>query len=270
MSEIEPLGTAAPKLRPRRRKVTVVGVLGELFITAGVFVLLFLGWQVWLNDIIVGAEQSNAASELSEQWENQTDDSSAEPAPDDAPDAAPTEVVPAAGDPLVAAKPADAASFANIIIPRLGADYIRPIAEGTGNNVINNPSTGVGHYKESQMPGEVGNFAVAAHRTTYGAPFHNIDKLVVGDSIIVETQDGWYKYIYRGTQYVRPTGVDVLEQVPQFPGMASTDRILTMTSCHPKFSAAERIIAYGVFDSWYPRAGGAPTEISTLVQAGGN
>jgi len=270
MSEIEPLGTAAPMKRPRRRKVTVVGVLGELFITAGVFVLLFLGWQVWLNDIIVGAEQSSAANELSESWDTGTDDATAAPSPDASPDAAAPEVLPDPNDPLVAAKPADAASFANIIIPRLGADYIRPIAEGTGGNVINNPKTGVGHYKESQMPGEVGNFAVAAHRTTYGAPFHDIDRLVVGDSIIVETQDGWYKYIYRGTQYVRPTGVDVIEPVPTFPGVAATDRVITMTSCHPKFSAAERIIAYGVFDSWYPRAGGAPTEISTLVQAGGN
>jgi sortase A len=272
MSEIEPLGTAAPKRRPRRPKVTLVGVLGELFITAGVFVLLFLGWQVWLNDIIVGAEQTSAASELSEQWDNaDTDDEATEtPAPTETPGAETPEVQPSASEPVVATAPADAASFANIIIPRLGADYIRPIAEGTGNNVINNRKTGVGHYTESQMPGEVGNFAVAAHRTTYGAPFHDIDKLVVGDSIIVETADGWYKYVYRGTQYVRPTGVDVLEPVPQFPGVSSTDRVITMTSCHPKFSAAERIIAFGVFDSWYPRAGGAPAEIATLVQAGGN
>ena len=144
MSEIEPLGTAAPMKRPRRRKVTVVGVLGELFITAGVFVLLFLGWQVWLNDIIVGAEQSSAANELSESWDTGTDDSTAAPSPDASPDAEAPEVLPDPSDPLVAAKPADAASFANIIIPRLGSDYIRPIAEGTGGNVINNPKTGVG------------------------------------------------------------------------------------------------------------------------------
>jgi len=270
MSEKKPRGTAAPALRPRRRKVGVIGVLGELFITAGVFVLLFIGWQVWLNDIIVGAEQTNAASELSQQWEDAAPtEEPVEPAPD--PDAGATPEVPAGeGEPVVAAAPGAAESFANIIIPRLGSDYIRSIAEGTGANVINNREAGVGHYEQSQMPGEVGNFAVAAHRTTYGAPFHDIEKLVVGDSIIVETQDGWYKYIYRGTQYVRPTGVDVLLPVPQFPGVAATDRVITMTSCHPKLSSAERIIAFGVFDSWYPRSGGAPTEISTLAQAGGN
>jgi sortase A len=134
--------------------------------------------------------------------------------------------------------------------------------------VLNNRKTGVGHYPQTQMPGEVGNFAVAAHRTTYGAGFHDINSLLVGDSIYVETADGWYKYVYRGTEYVRPTGVGVLEPVPQVAGVASTDRIITMTSCHPYFSAAERIIAYGVFETWFPRAGGPPPEIATLVQAG--
>jgi len=282
MTDIEPApvepSPAEPALRrPRRQRATVVGVLGELFITAGVFVLLFLGWQVWLNDIIVGAEQTSAANELAEQWEqNGADDPAPTVAPTDtptySPTAAPTET-PAPvdpGEPVVAAKPAAAESFANLIIPRLGADYRRPIAEGVGLNVLNNRKTGVGHYPQTQMPGEVGNFAVAAHRTTYGAGFHDINTLLVGDSIYVETADGWYKYIYRGTEYVRPTGVGVLDPVPQVEGMASTDRIITMTSCHPYFSAAERIIAYGVFDTWYPRAGGPPAEIATLVQAGAN
>ena len=271
----EPAPADRPLRRPRRQKATVVGVLGELFLTAGVLVLLFLGWQVWLNDIIVGAEQTSAANELAEQWEQgATDDPGSTPTPSEtpapaetsAPTATPVAVDP--GEPVVAAVPAAGVSFANLIVPRLGADYRRPIAEGVGLNVLNNRKTGVGHYPQTQMPGEVGNFAVAAHRTTYGAGFHDINTLLVGDSIYVETADGWYKYVYRGTEYVRPTGVGVLDPVPQVAGVASTDRIITMTSCHPYFSAAERIIAYGVFDSWYPRAGGPPAEIATLVQAG--
>ena len=283
MTDIEPAPLTPAPLeptrgalkRPRRQKATVVGVLGELFITAGVVVLLFLGWQVWLNDIIVGAEQTSAANELAEQWEQQGAD---DPAPDPAQTPDPTDTASPAetpapvdpGEPVVAKPPAAAESFANLIIPRLGADYRRPIAEGIGSNVLNNRKTGVGHYPQTQMPGAVGNFAIAAHRTTYGAGFHDINTLLVGDSIYVETADGWYKYIYRGTEYVRPTGVGVLDPVPQVAGVASTDRVITMTSCHPYFSAAERIIAYGVFDTWYPRAGGAPAEIATLVQAGAN
>jgi sortase A len=232
--------------------VTVTGVLGELLVTAGVLVFLFLGWQLWLNDIIVGSQQTQAAQELAQRW-------ATEPT-------VPAESVP--GEPVVLEKPQAGATFANLIIPRLGADYRRSIAEGTGHSVLSNPAAGIGHYGETQMPGAVGNFAVAAHRTTYGAPFHDVENLVVGDSIFVETADGWYRYVYRTTEYVRPTGVGVLEPVPQVLDAASTDRIITLTSCHPLFSAAERIISYGVFDTWYPRDGGPPAEIATLVQAG--
>jgi len=283
MTDIEPapLTPATPESapaelrRPRRQKATVLGVLGELCITGGVVVLLFLGWQVWLNDLIVGAEQTSAANALAEQWDNQAAASAtasptpdATEAPDETPAAPPAPVDP--GEPVVAAPPAASVSFANLIIPRLGADYRRPIAEGIGSNVLNNRKTGVGHYPQTQMPGAVGNFAVAAHRTTYGAGFHDINTLLVGDSIYVETADGWYKYVYRGTEYVRPTGVGVLDPVPQVAGVASTDRVITMTSCHPYYSSAERIIAYGVFETWYPRAGGPPAEIAPLVQAGAN
>jgi sortase A len=279
MREIDAVPGDQPMRRPRRRRASLVGVLGELFVTAGVLVLLFLGWQVWLNDIIVGAEQTSAASELAAKWDRPVASAppSATPTPTGSPtpaetaapgDAAPVRVDP--GEPVVAKAPAEAVSFANLIVPRLGADYRRPIAEGVGLDVLNNRKTGVGHYPETQMPGQVGNFAVAAHRTTYGAGFHDINNLVVGDNIYVETADGWYQYVYRGTEYVRPTGVGVLEPVPQAAGLASTDRVITMTSCHPYFSSAERIIAYGVFETWYPRAGGPPAEIATLVQAGAN
>ena len=256
--------------RPRRPRVSVLGVLGEVLVTAGVLVLLFLGWQVWLNDIIVGAEQTSAANELADKWEDEGAPSAAPTAtPDPVETEEPAEPVDP-GEPVVAAKPPTAESFANLIVPRLGADYRRPIAEGVGFNVLNNRTTGVGHYPQTQMPGEMGNFAIAAHRTTYGAPFHDINNLVVGDNIYVETQDGWYQYVYRGTEYVRPTGVGVLDPVPQVAGMAATDRVITLTSCHPFLSSAERVIAYGVFETWYPRAGGPPAEIATLVQAGGN
>jgi sortase A len=266
MSETERAPVEAASAAPSRRRLSIVGVLGELFITAGVLVLLFLGWQVWLNDIIVGAEQTSAANELAEQWDNGNAGPTSTPTEGPAETAEPVDP----GEPVVAAPPAVGASFANLIVPRLGADYRRPIAEGVGFGVLNNRKTGVGHYPQTQMPGEVGNFAVAAHRTTYGAGFHDINKLLVGDSIYVETEDGWYKYVYRGTEYVRPTGIGVLEPVPQVADATSTDRIITMTSCHPYFSSAERIIAYGVFETWYPRAGGPPAEIATLVQAGAN
>jgi sortase A len=244
----------------KKRRVSVVGVLGEIFITAGIVILLYLAWELWLNDLIFGASQSQVASSLSQEW--QSDFSTAEPTPSADPTTDPVA-------PVVMAVPKTNAPFATLIIPRLGADYHRPIAQGTGTRVLNNAKLGMGHYANTQLPGEVGNFALASHRSAYGGAFHIINQLVVGDSIIVETADGWYKYIYRDTEYVKPTGVGVILPVPQQNGLAPTQRIITLTTCNPLYSSAERMVAYGVFDSWYPRAGGPPAEIAGLVAAAG-
>ncbi|MBC7724176.1 MAG: class E sortase [Burkholderiaceae bacterium] len=240
------------RLRSRRR-VSIIGVFGELLITAGVFVFLFLGWQLWLNDIVVGHEQQSQALAFS-------DELSGASAPHTVPPADPT--VPA--EPVVGVAPAETTQFANVYIPRFGADYVRTIAEGvSASNVL---KTGVGHYPGTQMPGEIGNFAVAAHRTTYGAPFNLIGTLQAGDRIIVQTADGWYTYVFRSLEYVRPTGVGVLDPVPQQSAdVTPTARVMTMTSCNPMLSAAERIVAYSVLESWQPASAGPPGEIAALV-----
>jgi sortase A len=123
------------------------------------------------------------------------------------------------------------------------------------------------------MPGEVGNFAVASHRSAYGGNLHLIHQLHVGDHLFVETQDGWYQYSFRNLEYVQPTGVGVLDPVPQTPGVQPTDRVITLTSCNPFYSTAERIVAYGMFDKFYPRdpsqpGGGAPAEVLKTVEGG--
>lgn len=234
-----------------RRRVSVVGIIGELFITAGVVVLMFLGWQVWLGNLIQGNEQKDESVALSQTWNK-----------GEAPEVATVGRVDP-GPPVVDAAPENAVQFGNIIIPRFGADYIRPIREGIGvEDVLN---LGVGHYPGSSMPGAVGNAAFAAHRTGHGSPFFDIEKLVIGDHIFIETEAGWYQYSMRSLEYVQPTGVGVLAPVPQVPGATPTDRILTLTSCNPVFTADERIILYALYDTWYPRAGGAPPEIATLV-----
>jgi sortase A len=236
-----------------RRKVSVVGILGELFITAGVLVLMFLGWQVWLGNLIDGNAQKNESVALSQTWNK-----------GQAPAAVSNER-PDPGPPVVGTAPGNAVQFGNMIIPRFGADYIRPIREGIGvEDVLN---LGVGHYPGTAMPGAVGNAAFAAHRTGHGSPFFDIEKIQVGDHIFIETEDGWYQYSMRSIEYVQPTGVDVLAPVPQAPGVEPKDRILTLTSCNPVFTASERIILYSTYDTWYPRAGGAPAEIAAVAGA---
>ncbi|WP_423921084.1 class E sortase [Frigoribacterium sp. 2-23] len=224
--------------RPRRRRrLSFVSVLGELLITAGALVLLFIGWQQWFNDLVVANEYKNDAAQLSQQFAQ-----SASPAPDST--ASPA-------DPPVGAKPADAQTFANFYVPRFGADYAVPIAGGT-STVRTLNKIGIGHYDTTQMPGEVGNFGLAAHRTTYGAPFNKIADLQQGDKLYVQTAEGWYTYSFRNLQYVQATQVSVLQPVPDAPDVstASGERLITLTSCNPMFTAQERIVAYGVFDSW--------------------
>lgn len=238
--------------------MSVVGVLGELLITAGLFVLAFLGYQVWLGDIIVGGQINAESQEQSSEWNA------------DYSDVPPSEE----GDPVlsdavpVTPVPGNAQYFANLIIPRFGGDYSRKIAEGVGTVDVLNKAF-IGHYPTTQMPGQAGNFALASHRSSGGGNFHDLHQLVVGDHIYVETPDGWYQYTFRNLEYVRPTGVGVLNPVPQADGVEATQSYITLTTCNPFFSTAERIIAYGTYDGFYSRAGGVPAEIATNVNGAG-
>jgi sortase A len=251
--------TAAGKtIRRPRRRISVVGVLGELLITAGALVLAFLGYQAWLGDVIVGGQLNGQAGELAEAWGAGYSDVP----PSEAGDPSLSE------DPPVRAAPPNAERFANLIIPRFGGDYYRPIAEGVGTADVLNKGN-IGHYPTTQMPGAPGNFGLASHRSSGGGNFHDLHQLQVGDHIYVETADGWYQYTFRNLEYVRPSGVGVLNPVPQITGVEATERYITLTTCNPFFSTAERIIAYGVYDSFYPRAGGVPAEIASNVTGAG-
>ncbi|PJJ65282.1 class E sortase [Compostimonas suwonensis] len=249
-----------PRNRRRRSRPTFFGVLGEVLITGGVVVLLFLGWQLWWNDWIMSNQQASAAQDLTQQFienDRATQD----------PTAPPPDPAVGYGDPVVGAAPTDGEAFAVLYIPRYDINKPRKIAEGTGTNVLNSEYLGIGHYPGTQMPGEVGNFAVAAHRSAYGGGMHLINEFQLGDPIYVQTQDGWYTYRFRDLEYVQDTQVDVLNPVPGVDGIAPTDRIITLTSCNPLYSTAERIIAYGVFESWQPTSAGPPADIAAAVNA---
>ncbi|WP_157428024.1 class E sortase [Agromyces salentinus] len=251
---------ASANRRPRHR-VSVVGVLGELLLTAGVLILLFLGWQLWWNDAIMASQQSSAASAQSAEWAEQ-----ARAEQSDTPAPAPEDY----GDPVVGpAEYPNGESFAVMYVPRFDApgthDSVRQIAEGYGLDVLNSFETGVGHYPGTQMPGQVGNFAIAAHRSAYGGGMHEIEQFQLGDPIYIQTRDGWYTYRFRDFEYVTPDTVDVLAAVPHQPEAQPTDRIITLTTCNPLYSTAERLVAYGVLDSWRPASAGPPEEIADIV-----
>jgi sortase A len=240
----------------------IIGVVGEVLMTAGIFVLLFLGWHVWYNDLVSGIAQNNAGAELSNQWDNVP---LSVPEFDRNPgDSSGARLSP---EPPVTASPALNARFATLIVPRFGDTFERAIAYGVDpKKVLNVRSAGLGHYPQTNELGELGNFAIAGHRTTFGAPLGNIDQLRVGDRLYVESEAGWYVYRYRNLEYVWPKDVAVLKPVP-WSNVAATDRLLTLTSCHPKLSSAERVIAYSVFETFVPRDRGAPSEVAAMKAA---
>ncbi|TFB57540.1 class E sortase [Cryobacterium sp. Hz7] len=256
----------APRHKSRPR-LSAVGIIGEVLITAGVLVLAFLGWQLWWNDMIMAGQQSKAAAEISQTWiddERSSRDQAADtPQTTDPGESAPADF----GDPVVREAPPSAQSFAVLYVPRFGADYHRSIAEGIGNNVLNSSRSGIGHYPDTQMPGEVGNFALAAHRSANGGGMHLINELQLGDAIYVQTADGYYTYRFRDLEYVAPTAVDVIAPVPHNPDVAPVDRFITLTSCNPLLSTDERIIAYGVLEAWQPTSAGPPAEVATVINA---
>lgn len=241
----------------------IIGVVGELLLTAGVFVLLFLGWHMWFNSMVSAIAQQQSARELSNEWEL-TDPTAVEFDKLSGNSAG----ISTAIEPPVIVSPSEIAdTFATLIVPRFGGTFERSIGQGIDPKLVLNPRRiGVGHYPQSNDLGEIGNFAVAAHRTGWGEPFGEIDKLQLGDRIYIETQKGWYVYRFRNLEYVWPKGVGVLNPVPQSHAKAQ-DRILTLTSCHPKSTASERIIAYSTFETFIPREMGAPLEVVQVKEA---
>ena len=238
----------------------LTGITGEVLLTAGGLMGLFLAWHLVWNDAIQGERQNQSAINLAQEWEiPPTAGNQLEPLE---PANKPSDL-----EPPITSSPAEGEAFALMYVPRFGSDFVRSIAEGVDlEKVLNSRTLGIGRYLESNQLGEFGNFAVAAHRTTWGATFGKIDTLRLGDRIFVEVPEGWYSYAFRNHEYVWATEVDVLNSFPKMTVEAEGSRIITLTSCHPKFSAAERIIAYGVYEGWYPREDGPPTEIAELVK----
>lgn len=224
----------------------VVGGVGELLVTGGVLILLFLAWQLWWTDVVADRAQDRTTEALLEQWDADADLATEEP------DA--TRVPPQQDSTVLEALPGEA--LAVMRVPAFGADWVRPVLAGTGTEVL---QQGVGHYDGAVLPGEVGNFAVAGHRTTYGAPFNPIADLVVGDAVVVETASEFHVYRVSGSEIVRPSDVEVIAPVPDRPGEEPTQAFLTMTSCHPMFSARQRYVVHALLESSTPRVDGPPT-----------
>jgi sortase A len=127
---------------------------------------------------------------------------------------------------------AEGDSLTRILIPAIGVDVV--VVEGISDSALR---AGAGHYPETPLPCEIGNVAIAGHRTTYGRPFHNLDKLAPGDEITLVTPIGSCTYAVSEDPFiVTPDAIEVVDNTPD-------EARLTLTTCHPKGSAALRLIA---------------------------
>ncbi|MDQ1745301.1 MAG: sortase [Pseudonocardiales bacterium] len=253
---------------------------GELMVTCGAVLLLFVVYEVWVSNLFADHRQAQVHHRLATAWQHGQDPLKGQ---DRLNLPVGKQVVLPAGQ-----------GFANLYIPAFGKDYARTIVQGTSDSDL---AAGPGHYVTSQLPGQLGNFAVAGHRVGKGEPFLNLDKLRPGDMIVVQTASNWYVYSVlgnraayqaairiadrdkqdaavaaalakpdsqgvRGREIVSPNAVGVIDPVPNHPQATATRALLTLTTCHPKYSANQRLIVHAQLVRAVPRAGGAlPREL---------
>ena len=249
----------------------VIRSFGELMVTAGLIVLLFVVYEVWITDLMSAQKQADITADLDRQWE-----------------------APADPERVQKFEYADGEGIAKLYIPVFGPDYHFTIVEGTSEQ---NLEIGPGHYKKSAPPGQPGNFAVAGHRVGKGAPFNDLDLLNPCDAVVIETQSDWF--VYRmlptaeqdvdpadprckgveaqtgdyaaavGRRIVTPDMGEVVLPVPGNKGAQLPENklkpMLTLTTCHPKFSNAQRMIIHAVLVRAQPKTAdpaAVPAELS--------
>jgi len=252
------------------RALTQVG--GELLITFGAVMLLFVVYEVYVTDMISAGRQQDATEALEDRWAQ------------------------ARMGPEQPQEPLEGEGILRLYAPALGPDFTQTVLEGTSQDIL---ATGPGHYTGTALPGQPGNLAIAGHRVGHGAPFNRIDLLQSCDALIVETAAEWF--VYRvlpmrgessgwaqgkgaqqrchgvapltapypdvpGQEIVLPSNGTVIAAVPgqprdAVPAPAAGARLITLTTCTPKFSAQQRLIVHGVLVARYPAGGGPPAEL---------
>jgi sortase A len=209
--------------------------LGRILVTLGLLILLFVAYQLWGTGIFTARAQAS----LEDDFEAAQDAYAAAETTTTLPADDPTLPGPDTTTPTTAARTfaaelpplVEGEQAGHIVIPKIGSDWY--FVEGTSRQDL---KKGPGHYPGTPMPGQVGNAAIAGHRTTYGAPFNRLDELAPGDEIIITTWVGEYTYKVRDVPFaVEPAQTEVVQNTPD-------SSQLTLTTCHPKFSARERLI----------------------------
>ena len=240
-------------------------LVGEVFITLGVLLAGYVFYQLVWTGRTAEALQNTANEQLDEIWQAPENTRATSLAADDS-------------GPI---------PFARIRIPEFGSDFNYAIVSGVTDADL---AAGPGHYPSSQGPGEPGNFALAGHRVGRGSPFNDLGRLEACDAIVIETTDAWLDYRVlpidapdtgaaqreaadcmpqnitarlgadyagiTGRSIVSPDRTDVLEPIPSRAATPAPDQLplLTLTTCHPQFSAAERLIVHAILVEKTPKS----------------
>ncbi|WP_328398750.1 class E sortase [Streptomyces sp. NBC_00390] len=204
--------------RARGRIAGAISVFGELLITAGVVLGLFVVYSLWWTNVLADREAAKQGDRIRDDWANS------------GPGALDTK---------------DGIGFLHVPAMDEGEVLVK---KGTDTEALNNGIAG--YYTDpikSALPWHAkGNFTLAAHRDGHGAKFHNIHKLRNGDPIVFETRDTWYVYkVFNKLPETSKFNVDVLQPVPKESGKKKPGRYITLTTCTPVYTSNYRYIVWG-------------------------
>ncbi|MCF4139331.1 class E sortase [Streptomyces sp. Tue 6430] len=216
-------GAAAPPPRRGGRIARAVGVFGELLITAGLVLGLFVVYSLWWTNVVADREAGRQGEKVRDTWAQ--------------------EAGPGALD--------TREGIGFLHVPAMGDGEVL-VEKGTTSKILNDGVAG--YYTDpvkATLPtsGKDGNFTLAAHRDGHGAKFHDIDKLDVGDPIVFETKDDWYVYkVYAVLPETSKYNVEVLGAVPEESGKKKAGKYITLTTCTPVYTSRYRYVVWGELD----------------------
>jgi sortase A len=221
--------------RPRAgsRATTWIGRVGVLALVAGLLVGAYVIWEIYGTNYVSQRTHRDVVAEVRTAWEDTSEHPVGEPVQTD-----------------------HGRVEALVRIPRFGEDYVVPVFSGTSDSVL---AAGFGHFTEGANVGEVGNYALAAHRVTHGEPLRDMPLLEVGDQVVLETEKWTYTYVLDsggGDLTVPFTETWVLGELPRNPDPAEVEpsrrpgqRLITLTTCAEMFHTDDRLVAFGHLES---------------------
>ena len=234
----ERAGTAA------RRRLMVLSGIGEVLLSLGAIMALYVVYTLWWTNVVADKAASSEANRIQQQFQRQL-------SPNASGGSQPKSVF------------APSEGFALMTIPAIGKTDI-PVMQGVDKDKVLDQGA-VGHYTTpaTAMPWDsTGNFAVAAHRRTYGEPFRYINQLRVGDHVVVETTHGWYVYaLDKELPQTDPGNIGTIAPIPQGGPFTKPGQYITLTTCTPEWASTYRLIWWGHLVRVDPLNGAPPAEL---------